>query len=1772
YTAETITGEEETVLTEENEEENIIVLEQEEEPEETEVPEVEEEPEETETPEVSEPEETEVPEVTEPEETEEPEITEEPEETEVPEVTEPEETEEPEEEPEETEEPAPAEEEPWEEPEELLELDDSEPFQMQITPEGMSGDMTINDAQYDSYLDDGSFTISYTKSIPFRSYIVAIKDDVVWFLDRDDSSSTGSYTSDIFCNIPAGEYELRLAWFLFGDLYVSTDYYTLVVLPAPKVVGTGNFHGYEDGKYAYIDLDAYAILGGNYDINAGLDYDYILLSISNDEPIYDANTLKFLKYNQHDGVFRIELGNPNSYGGQGYYENYPYGNFDLRFVARGSGTVKNGYIFASSTTTHVDITQELTPVVMWVNDDLPYGGMYYKGQTAHMVYGFDYQYNKNDMDRRVTFQSNNTKYVKVDANGTLTCVGLPPADKSPVRVKITVTSVADPSVQEIHYVYVFSMPTGPAEMKVLADGKELSTYNWSIGKQIDHSHMEEVVFRMGEEFATMDVVFNVTGKGLKLYKDPSTPFDYPYEGSLQIGSDGTAHFYVMCGEGGTYKINATTPIGKTASVTINVDGFDNSPGAGNPSKDSHYYVNGKITKGWVRYDSNTDTNVFGKDVFKGDIWPSHQGIYYCDPSTGKVTTGDIYSGSSTVRKIDKKLYAFDCQGELMLHSSYDGKADEGWTDSYIYLDQLDENYKAYVSRTGEILTGWQLTAEGWYYFNPDFGYKVGKSFVPARNGKGMTYVDYNGYETYGILVAPGKPTQRITDGDGLYRIVELGKYYWVKDGAFYTGWMYLHEDKNHNLYWDTNSKNVLEKMYFDPNDYGAMELGTFMVGGKMYYSDITMYSAFYADEYDYYYTVKTIKGLYYGRNYPEKYMKYNGRIVDANGAIVENKLVKIAIEMTGVYYTKYVYADGSGYPVTDTWMTVNGKRYYFDSSGWLDTLAMSPTEWYYVDEYDNDQNVFYTLKNPKKPEEGYVYCTFGGQKLTSLLLHDSYGNKNCMVDAKGNLVVSGMATVRSSFTNGAVTSTYIADQNGEVVKSASSSEAQIITVKGKKYIVDLYGRVLKNSTEPVPAVTEDGGTNVIVMADKNGVLVKKTFKTLSDGTHGTYKVWFDEKGYIAQYTEGWLYHDGNADYYAINLNKKPYLCFTGPDYLMFVVPGKTNRPGWSEVFTTGWFGNSDSPIYINKDGSIKTGFVKRGGDTRYIHVSSVGFTWAVDGYPMEIGYDNYNTLFKIGGKIYCFDQTGAMITGWVHFDRAAITDPDSYWFMGSMNCTKLYDAYMYFDPKTGAAATGKKKVLTPALFNGQISLGEEEQYLSNNAKRVNTTSTQSTLNFDSNGVLIRDQQTKVGKKLTDVGADGTVTTGKDHWADANKDMYVLKNGTLATGRKKIDGVYYYFDPVTGYKVTNALRKSGNKWYYYNEFGKQETPVLDGSRDVILPEYMQLAWGEVVYVYFGSINGKDLTAVWNKDGSLAKIVYSGTNTPAAGESVSFGPWNFWDDDVSRSYIMAGLNGYVLDSKGLPMTGVVTGLHYIEDSSFDTYTLNVNKDGSKVFAGYDLSLVKIGKKYYVMHQGILYTRQDQIIQIYDWSALPKSERKSLDELAKSAYAIGSGLYVFVNADGSVVTNTTRYGTVYIGSSGMFNSTVSGMFTTNSQGIILDLCAPFFCVGKNCYVSAAAETDLTGKWETMFPLYKIMPDSDPTYVYTTVKGDGNKILGFYDAETGKALNGIYMIPYSKTYVMWMKNGKPQTGNQTYNYFGFKAKFYIHPNLAGIFPNYED
>ena len=208
YTAETVVDEEEeTVLEETGDEENVIVVEQEpEEVTEEEEPEITEEPQETETPEVTEPEESEepeAPEVTEPEDPETPAV-EEPEEPEEPEVTEPEETED-----------------PWEEPEELLELDNNDPFWLKITPVEYIYQLKFNEIEYDQYQDDGTYTIKYTNDTGLPSYIVAVKDDVTWFLSRTEEEGPGTFNSKVKFNLPAGQYDLHVAIFNAGILEVS---------------------------------------------------------------------------------------------------------------------------------------------------------------------------------------------------------------------------------------------------------------------------------------------------------------------------------------------------------------------------------------------------------------------------------------------------------------------------------------------------------------------------------------------------------------------------------------------------------------------------------------------------------------------------------------------------------------------------------------------------------------------------------------------------------------------------------------------------------------------------------------------------------------------------------------------------------------------------------------------------------------------------------------------------------------------------------------------------------------------------------------------------------------------------------------------------------------------------------------------------------------------------------------------------------------------------------------------------------------------------------------------------------------------------------------------------------------------------------------------------------------------------------------------------------------------------------------------------------------
>ena len=66
--------------------------------------------------------------------------------------------------------------------------------------------------------------------------------------------------------------------------------------------------------------------------------------------------------------------------------------------------------------------------------------------------------------------------------------------------------------------------------------------------------------------------------------------------------------------------------------------------------------------------------------------------------------------------------------------------------------------------------------------------------------------------------------------------------------------------------------------------------------------------------------------------------------------------------------------------------------------------------------------------------------------------------------------------------------------------------------------------------------------------------------------------------------------------------------------------------------------------------------------------------------------------------------------------------------------------------------------------------------------------------------------------------------------------------------------------------------------------------------------------------------------------------------------------------------------------------------------------------------------------------------------------------------------------------------------------------------------------------------------------------------------VKYSGNKITGFYDAYSGKPLTGLFMMYLgSRSLMIWLKNGQPQSGTKSVDAYGLDVKFYVDPNMAG-------
>lgn len=375
--------------------------------------------------------------------------------------------------------------------------------------------------------------------------------------------------------------------------------------------------------------------------------------------------------------------------------------------------------------------------------------------------------------------------------------------------------------------------------------------------------------------------------------------------------------------------------------------------------------------------------------------------------------------------------------------------------------------------------------------------------------------------------------------------------------------------------------------------------------------------------------------------------------------------------------------------------------------------------------------------------------------------------------------------------------------------------------------------------------------------DKSGVMQANKW-------YYNYGAWYWLKDSGAAY-KGWL-KQGNYWYYLDKTNAFMLEGAQNIDGTLYFLTGSgalTQQKGWIKMYDTYYYANSDGSLrtgwvedngqwyYLNKNGQMATGWVKDGGYWYYLDPSDghmytdmvkVDFNlyffnssgqmlssrwhqyygdwyyltssgaphkgWLNQGgkwYYLDPSYGIMSSGGnEIDGKVYVFDESGAMITknGWnkVYNHWYYIkSNGDVYtgWF-------KEVSSWYYLDPKYGYMFVGGQPIDGKAyLFTKSGAMSIEEGWIY-----------QDGLYYYGNG-------------------DGTVKIG---WLKYNDKWCFLDTyaGWMVTGRAIIDEDYYYFDDngymYSGWKVFYDYQLEEYYTCYYGDDGALKTgwQVINGK--------------------------------------------------------------------------------------------------------------------------------------------------------------------------------------------------------------------------------------------------------------------------------------------------------------------------------------------------------
>ncbi|WP_308586068.1 hypothetical protein [uncultured Holdemanella sp.] len=678
------------------------------------------------------------------------------------------------------------------------------------------------------------------------------------------------------------------------------------------------------------------------------------------------------------------------------------------------------------------------------------------------------------------------------------------------------------------------------------------------------------------------------------------------------------------------------------------------------------------------------------------------------------------------------------------------------------------------------------------------------------------YFDNNGNKVTGIQTI-GSDVYYF-DGNGVLQSnVEYEGYYFGVDGkAVKSDWVeftngYKYYDENGQVVKSTSTSPVMKeidgkKYYFDQNgirtDEYKVESDISAANTKVntWYQNDAGYTYYYDENGNY------LKNCFY-RIDGKKYHFNNSGWLEI-GPFADSGQLYIT-DNNGVVQTKkgwqqfnfdWYYIKEDGTLMKDEWFTENGKTYYFTSAG---CIATSKTLTINGALYSFDANGIL--------QDSLTNFT-GWRQFEGVWYYSKNGETDYTGRVGDYLVVDGKMAV-----NQIVDDTYYVDYNGKIQKGwIKTYDVYDGTKQIWHYANPTTGVLAKDQWLTIGNKTyyfmEHSMVTGICIVDQayydfgtDGALKGKTKPNSWVKKPDGHWMYLDENGNICYdrkiIIDGVTYYFNGTGVALVGgyINLAENCSWYNPDDNYYYW---TNKTGTALDMTSGWKKSNEGLYGYVENGKLVQGFKTINGKVYYFNF---------DGYLLS-GVENIN------GKAYAYDSNGNAIEckeGWNALDNQ--------WFyvkngMAVMN--KQIDGY--YINQYGVTATGKD-IVTGGNWNILLKQGRLARnqwvkqdgfwYYGDENGRMVTNSWVGKYYFDAYGHMVRNAW--MGKYY--IGDDGLYYPSQ--WVKTNgKYWYRHTDGSYTRNNfEKIYGKWYYFDS-NGYRIT-GWKKVGSTWYYFTSSGE-----------------------------------------------------------------------------------------------------------------------------------------------------------------------------------------------------------------------------------------------------------------------------------------------------------------------------------------------------------------